>query len=60
MTPTDLHRTIDSALGTFLALMFIEGLLKPTARFLSRRLLKTVDKYIRFLPDWLWNPDQNG
>jgi hypothetical protein len=60
MTSTDLHRTIDSALGTFLALMFVEGLLKPTARFLSRRLIKTLDKYVRFLPDWLWDPSRNG
>jgi hypothetical protein len=40
--------------------MFVEGLLKPTARFLSRRLIKTLDKYVQFLPDWLWDPSRNG
>ena len=47
MTPTDFHRTVDSALGTFVALMFVEGLLKPAAGFLSRWLIKTLDQRVK-------------
>ena len=60
LTPTDIHRTLDSAMGTFLALMLLEGLVKPIARHLTRFLIQKLDTRIKILPDWLYNPDRNG
>ena len=60
MTPADIHVTLDSALGTFLALMFLEGLVKPLARTLTRTIFKKLDSQIHILPDWLYDPDRNG
>lgn len=60
MTSTDLHRTLDSAAGTFLALMLLEGLVKPIARRLTQYLTKKLDERIRILPDWLYKTDRTG
>ena len=60
MTSTDIHLMLDSALGTFLALMFLEGLVKPLARTLTRTIFKKLDAQIRILPDWLYDHDRNG
>jgi hypothetical protein len=60
VTSTDLHRTLDSAAGTFLALMLLEGLVKPIARRLTQYLTKKLDERIRILPDWLYKTDRTG
>lgn len=60
MNSTDLHRTLDSAVGTFLALMFLEGFVKPIARHLTQYLTKKLDERIRILPDWLYKTDRTG
>lgn len=60
MNSTDLHRTLDSAIGTFLALMLLEGIVKPTALRLTRYLTRKLDERILILPDWLYKSDRNG
>ena len=60
MNSTDLHRTLDSAIGTFLALMLMEGVVKPAALKLTRYLTQKLDERIHILPDWLYRNDRNG
>lgn len=60
LNATDLHRTLDSAIGTFIALMLVEGLVKPIARQLTRYLVKKLDSRIKILPDWLYDPNRHG
>lgn len=60
MTPTDFHRTLDSAIGTFLALMLLEGLVKPIARRLTQYLAQKLDERVHVLPDWIYKNDRSG
>jgi hypothetical protein len=60
VTSTDLHRTLDSAAGTFLALMLLEGLVKPLARHLTQYLARNLDERVHVLPDWLYKNDRTG
>lgn len=62
MTPSDIHQTIDSALGTFIALMFMEALVKPVATRIGKWLLHKLDHKLPLIPDWLsgHNNDEVG
>lgn len=50
---TDLQIAIDSAIGTFLALMLTEALVKPIASRLGKWLLHRLDHLLPAIPDWL-------
>lgn len=50
---TDLHITLDSALGTFGALVVMEALVKPIARQTGRWVLYNLDHRFPFIPNWL-------
>ena len=54
---SDLHITADSAVGTFIALMFMEALVKPIATRTGKWLLHKLDHKIEIIPDWLSNHD---
>jgi hypothetical protein len=50
---SDLQLILDSTLGTFLALMFMEALVKPVATRVGKWLLLKLDNKVKFIPDWL-------
>ena len=54
---TDLNITVDSAVGTFVALMFMEALVKPIATRTGKWLLHKLDHKIEIIPDWLSDHD---
>jgi len=62
MTSTDLHQTLDSAVGTFLALMVMEALVKPIATKTGKWLLHKLDHKLPWIPDWLsgHDPSEHG
>lgn len=50
---TDFHIALDSAVGTFIALMVTEALVKPVATRIGKWLLHSLDHKLKFIPDWL-------
>jgi hypothetical protein len=54
---SDLRVTLDSALGTFLALMFMEALVKPVATRTGKWLLHKLDHVFPAIPNWLSGHD---
>ena len=54
---TNLHIAIDSALGTFAALMVMEALVKPIATRTGKWLLHKLDHVFPVIPDWLSDHD---
>ena len=62
MNATDIHQTLSSFLGTFLALMFMEALVKPIATKTGKWLLHKLDHRVGWVPDWLseHDPSENG
>jgi len=57
MNPDDLHQTLDAATGTFLALMFMEVLVKPIAVRTGKWMLKNLDKQYTWIPNWLYTKE---
>ena len=51
MKPIDL--IADSAIGTFVALMAVEVLVKPIAIRVGRFLVRKADQRFTWIPDWL-------
>jgi hypothetical protein len=49
----DIRLTIDSAIGTFLALALTESLVKPVAQRTGRYILRKLDTQLKFIPNWL-------
>ena len=54
---TDLHITLDSAIGTFIALMFMEALVKPIATRTGQWLIHKLDHVFPAIPNWLSGHD---
>jgi len=54
---TNLHIAIDSAIGTFVALMVTEALVKPLATRTGKWLLHKLDHVIPAIPNWLSGHD---
>ena len=53
----ELHQILDSAAGTFIALMVAEVLIKPTAVWVGKHLLRKADEKVDVIPDWLYEDD---
>ena len=49
----DWHIAVDSAVGTFVALMLSEALVKPIATRTGKWLLHKLDHIFPAIPDWL-------
>jgi len=50
---SDLHLILDSTLGAFLALMFMEALIKPVATRAGKWFLLKLNNKVKFIPDWI-------
>lgn len=50
---TNFQLTLDSAVGTFIALMVMEALIKPIARQTGKWLLHRLDHHFPLIPNWL-------
>jgi hypothetical protein len=50
---TNLDITLDSAVGTFVALMFMEALVKPIATRTGKWIIHKLDHVFPSIPDWL-------
>lgn len=51
MSEIDLHIILNTIIG----IGFTEAILKPIVVRMTRSILRHVDRYVKLIPDWLYN-----
>ena len=53
----DLQQIFDSTVGFIVGMTIVEVLVKPTAIWVGKHLLRKADEKVDVIPDWLYKDD---